>query len=267
MFSRFLHCFTIVMMVLLAQVPSLSFAQSMTVYAGHLPPFILDESHGEVRGAVVEVVVEMMKIAGDPIDVDSIRRINWARAIEEVETSPDTMIFCMGRTLQRETKFKWVGPVASLNLGLVARKSSRITINNPGEIRQYSLGVVRNSAPVQILEKGYDIPVEMLSLVADDFFQFKMLNAGRVELITQADVAVPAILDSLGYSHSDYEMVYVMNHLDLFVAVNKGTSDERIAKMQAALNELKTAKGNLMSRYDQIMKKYMVNGPISMQLK
>ena len=105
----------IFMMVIL--LPSHGMAEELVLYAGNVYPFTIVDQDGLVSGAAVDVVAEIMKAVGNPVDASKIRAISWARAVEETETHAGTAIFCMARTPQREHKFKWVGPIAELNLG------------------------------------------------------------------------------------------------------------------------------------------------------
>lgn len=246
-------------------IPSRAFAVDFTVYVGSVSPFTIVSGKGQVTGAAVDVVDEIMQRAGSPIDVSAIKSISWARAVEDTETTYGTMLFCVARTPQREEKFKWVGPIAELNLGLVAKRNPRIEILRDTDLKFYRIGVVRNSAPMQILEQKYQIPSFNITKLAADELQFKMLKEGRVDLITQADTAAPAWLAKLGMEQDEYEMVYVIKRLQLYIAFNKDTADTLISKAQAALDDLKEKKDGKPSEYDQIMQKYLKDGPIAMQ--
>lgn len=237
-------------------------AEEFTVYIGRVPPFTDVDHQGRAFGAAVDVVAEFMTMTGNPIDVESIRSISWARAVEEVETRPGTMLFGVARTSQREGRFKWVGPVATLNLGLVAKREQQIEIEIPEDLKKYNLGVVRNSAPVQILESRFDIHHHDMTLVKSDELQFRMLEIGRVDMITQADTAAPIWIRKLGMEPDEFEMVYVLRKLDLYVAFNKATDDALIGQAQDALETMKRRPSKGMPRYDSIMKRYMKDGPI-----
>lgn len=241
-------------------------AQPLTVYVGKVPPFTDVDHQGKVFGAAVDVVAEVMAEAGNPVDVGAMRSISWARAVEEVETKPGTMIFGMARTPQRENRFKWVGPIARLNLGLVGKRRPRIEINSPEDLRKYRLGVIRNSAPAHILEQQYGIKPWNMTMIKSDELQFRMLEANRVDLISQADTAAPFWLRLMGMAPEDYEMVYVLKELELYMAFNKATDDALLQKVQSAVDAMKRSpSGGGPSRYAVIMQRYMEDGPIPMQ--
>lgn len=243
-----------------------AFAKEFTVYVGEVPPFTIVDVDGSVTGAAVDIVSEAMKMAGYPIDVTKIKHISWPRAVEDAETKPGTMLFCVARTPQRENWFKWVGPVGELKLGLVAKRTSNISIRNKDDVGQYNIGVIRNSGPMHILLNSYGVSMENLTLLTTDLLQFRMLEQGRVDLITQANTAVPTWIKELGMRQKDYEMVHVLKELSLYVAFNAETDDVVIQKVQAALNEMKKSAPDGLSRYEEIMSAYMVDDVISMKV-
>lgn len=246
--------------VLLAPVAALG--GDFSLYIGEVAPFTMVDASGRVHGAAVDVVKDILAEVGHPVDDGDIRSISWARAVEDVETKPWTAIFGMARTPQREDKFRWVGPIAHLKLGLVARYDSGIEINGMEDVKKYRIAAIRSSAPVQILTRDYGILEDDLDLVRDDLLQFKMLDAGRVDLITQADTAAPFWLQQLGMNHARFLMVHVIKQLDLYVAFNKSTPASFIARLQTALDTMKQKDETGSSRFDEILKHYMVNGPL-----
>jgi len=245
--------------------PQVAVADDFTVYVGRIPPFTYIDELGVARGAAVDVVLELMNDIGKPVDRKGIKYLSWARAVEDAETIPGTMLFCIARTPQREAKFKWVGPIAELNLGLIAEKSRNIVIKSKDDVKRYNIGVIRNSAPLQLLELSYNIPKSKITLLSSDELQFKMLKERRVDLVTQADTAAPSFIKNVGLDPDDFEMVHVMNHLKLYVAFNKQTDDLVIGDLQKALEKMKTPKAGGKSRYDEIMAHYFADGFIAVR--
>jgi len=238
-------------------------AGGITYYVGKVSPFTMQENDGTVRGAAVDMVRLIMEKVGSPVADNDMLVVSWARAVEDTETTPGTALFCLARTAPRETRFKWAGPIATLKLGLVARKRDKLIIHAPSDILKYKVSVIRNSAPAQILMDEYDIPYDSLTFLKDDELQFKMLTDGRVDLIAQADVAAPDWIRRLDLNQADYEMVHVIKQLDLYLAFNKQTGDAFVAQVQAALDDLKKPGPDGRSRYDAILAKYLKNGPIA----
>lgn len=230
-------------------------AEIKKFYIGEIFPFIYNAESGETVGAAIEVVTEMMAAINEPVGLESFHSISWPRAIEDVETREGMAIFCLGRTAQRENRFKWVGPIANINIGLVAKKSSLISIDSNADIKLFEIGVVRNSSPHLILEK-LGMPRGRLTQLIDNQQQFRMLAEGRVDLITQADVAASFFIEEMGLETRDFEMVYILKKLPLYIAINKNMPDSYIEKLQEALKRLKRKGTTGKSRYDEILSKH-----------
>lgn len=240
-------------------------AGAFTLYAGEIFPFTVVGEGGVVHGAAVDIVSELMAEAGMPVDQGDIQHINWARAVYDVETKPHTGLFLIAKTPKRENRFKWVGPIAELNLGLVAKKSSRITIKDKGDLKHYSIGVIRNSASVEMLKSYCGMTKDAMELVTNDILQFRMLQAGRVDMVTQADTAAPDWIKKLGMEQRDFEMVHVLKNLKLYLALNKSTDDELVGKLQSSLYRMKRKGSDGISRIDRILSKYLADGPIAIR--
>lgn len=238
-------------------------AQPFTFYVDEVPPFISIADKGLISGMTVDVVRELMASVGQPVWPGNIRHINWARAIRTVETTPGTALFALVRTPQREKAFKWVGPIAKLNLGLVAYKPAGVALRCPGDLTDYRIGVVRDSGPSHILESEFGIPEAMQVKVKNALIQFRMLSAGRVDLITQADTAVPVILREIGMNPAEFEMACVLKPLELYLAFNPSVDDLLVARLQAELEDMKHEDGNGVSRYGMIMNRSQEGGAVA----
>lgn len=258
---RVYACLIFMLLILL---PGSVRAGEFSFYVGEIHPFVLLGENGGIYGAAVDVVKEIMRGVGKPVEAGDMQSISWARAQEIVKTKPAHGLFCMARTSQREEHYAWVGPIAELKLGLIARKSAKIVIEEPSDIRKYRIGVVRSSGPQHILMNSYGLAAGAMELVKGSDIQLRMLGAGRVDLVTQPDIGSPEELRKQGMNPDEFEMVHVIKHLKLYVAFNKDTNAELIQRMQKVLDAMKSGpKGK--SRYDRITGEYLLDGPISMQ--
>ncbi len=243
--------------------PSICIGESdFTVYIGDVPPFNYRNEQGVADGVGVKVVVESMNKVGIPLNAKDILSISWPRAVEDTESVPGTIIIGMAWTPQRNDRFKWVGPIGRVRLGLVAKKETKATISSPDDLKNYKIGVIRNSAPVHILETQFGVEKSELHELIEDAQMFKMLDVGRVDLITQADTAAPSGIKAAGLELDDYEMVFTLFQLELYAAFNKATDDALIKRVQQALDEMKVKPKNGLSQYDVILKEYMKDGVI-----
>ena len=234
---------------------------ALTVYTGDLPPFNFTTDDGSFDGLAVELLVRMSQMAGCRIDPASFQAPFWPRALRETLRTPNSMIFSLARTHERENDFRWVGPIGCLRLGLVARKDRHIVISDIGELAHYNIGTIRDSAPAAILRTLLPPGADNLTELGTNQQQFGMLKLGRVDLITQSESAFRDILKHRGMNPADYEIIYVLNRLELYYAFNRDTDPAYLARLQLALGELKKPGPDGGSEYERIRARHTPSCP------
>jgi polar amino acid transport system substrate-binding protein len=83
-------------------------AVALEVVSTDNPPFNYEEG-GAPRGLGTEVLQAIAADAGLELHIVF---LPWQRALREVEQKPDTLIFTLARTPERETRYEWIGPFA-----------------------------------------------------------------------------------------------------------------------------------------------------------
>ena len=137
---------------------------------------------GKVQGISVDVLVEILKVAGSKKTRKDISLQPWARGYKQALNKKNTALFAMSRTEAREELFQWVGPIIPSSIVLVAKKSRGIKIDSVKEITQYSeIGVVRDDIGEQmLLELG--VPKKNLYQTNSGINTAKMLQKDRVDM-------------------------------------------------------------------------------------
>jgi polar amino acid transport system substrate-binding protein len=79
---------------------------------------------GQVLGPATDLVKSVLAEAGLPY---SIEVLPWARAYNIALNEPNTMIYSLARTEQREGLFQWIGSVMRLNYYLVGMESLKLS--------------------------------------------------------------------------------------------------------------------------------------------
>lgn len=249
---------SICLALLLSVFSVLSWAGDFTVYSGQLPPINYQDESDKAKGIAIDVLAAILKDLGQPIDEEKVRFIDWPKAIKTVESTPHTILVSAALTPEREYKFKWVGPVSSLKLGLIANKKNNIRIHNRSDVSNYRVALIRGSAPIAMLEAGYGMSEKDMILVDTDDEQFELMKNGEVDCITHTDMSTPSFLNRYGMSPSDYEMVHVLTSINLYILMNKDTDSAFVSQMQSTLEDMKR------SRFDEIVSRYLGDGPIQM---
>ncbi len=89
------------------------------------------------------------------LDSEQILVQPWPRSYRSALLNQDGVFFSTTRTTHRENLFNWVGPIADIKVVVLARKSSQIRVNDPIELGNYRIGVIRDDiGEQQLLQLG-----------------------------------------------------------------------------------------------------------------
>lgn len=233
---------------------------ALIAYTGELPPFNYFNENKKLVGITIDVLKTISERAGCPVTEEQIQIISWPRAVQDVEDDAGKMIFSLGRTDSREIHYQWVGPVGTLRLGLIARKDNHIIVRRPHDLQGKRIGVIRNSAPVSLLNTMLGTQSGSLNEMVTNEQQFHMLEAGRVDMISVSAAAVPTLATNMHLDPKDYEMVCVLKELELYIALSPKAPVELVVSLQRELDRLKEPGTDGVSEYDDIVSHYLVNG-------
>ncbi|MDB5809992.1 MAG: extracellular solute-binding protein family 3 [Betaproteobacteria bacterium] len=139
------------------------------------PPYNYTENKALI-GLSTEIVVEMGKRANVPM---TFAIMPWPDAYEQTQRKVETCIFSTARLVNRERIFKWVGPLASNEWGLFAKKGFADKITNLADARPYRIGGVTNDAKIMWLR---DMALTNIVEVKEDKLVPGMLTLDRKKL-------------------------------------------------------------------------------------
>lgn len=247
--------------ILMSAVPSLAFQ----IYASNNPPFNYQDDKGDVQGIAVDILKTLMERTYKPVHQGDISIINWARAVEYTWTTDNKVLLSPARTPKREDMFAWVGPLHSFKLGLIARKDSMIRIESPEDVKKYKIGVIRESAPAQILQRQFGVPLTDMTELAKDEQLFLMLDRGRVDLIPRGVMSASFWLERLGKNPDDYEMVYVLKELDLYMGFSPSADPELIHRLNLEFMRMKEDRPDGTNEYYDIIHRHVHGEPVEVR--
>ncbi|MDE1529662.1 ABC transporter substrate-binding protein [Pseudomonas carnis] len=203
--------------------------------------FAKDEN---IEGIAVDIVRETFKRAG--ISYNLTLRFPWERIYKLALEQPGYGVFVMARLPDREALFKWVGPIGPDDWVLLARADSKIELENLEQARRYKIGAYKGDAIAESLDKQGLKP--MVALRDQDNAQ--KLMEGQIDLWATGDPAGRYLARQVGVN--GLKTVLRFNSAQLYLALNKDVSDELVARLQAALDELRNS-----GRIDEIMTQYL----------
>ncbi len=212
-------------------------ADSLVLLTENLAPFNMSTSGGNfakddaVKGISADVLRLTCQRAG--IDCKMILRFPWDRVYQQALKEPGYGVFSTARTPERETLFKWVGPIASNDWVLLARADSPITLSNLQDAAKYRIGGYKGDAIGQhLIDRGLAVESSLR-----DNENVKKLEKGQIDLWVTADPSGPYMARQEGFK--DVKVAYRFRTAELYLALNKDTPDEWVRKLQGALDALR----------------------------
>ena len=202
--------------------------------------FAQDEN---INGIAVDIVREVFKRAG--ITYSLTLRFPWERIYKLALEKPGYGVFVMARLPDREKLFKWVGPIGPDDWIMLAKADSKLSLETLEDARKYRIGAYKGDAIAETLAKQGLKPIVVLR---DQDNARKLVN-GQIDLWATGDPAGRYLARQEGVS--GLKTVLRFNSAELYLALNKDVPDETVAKLQAALNELRQEGivDDIMARY------------------
>ncbi|AWM89773.1 amino acid ABC transporter substrate-binding protein [Pseudomonas sp. 31-12] len=202
--------------------------------------FAQDEN---INGIAVDIVREMFKRAD--ITYSLTLRFPWERIYKLALEKPGYGVFVMARLPDREKLFKWVGPIGPDDWIMLAKADSKISLESLEQARKYKIGAYKGDAIAETLAKQGLKPIVVLR----DQDNAKKLVNGQIDLWATGDPAGRYLARQEGVN--GLKTVLRFNSAELYLALNKDVPDEVVAKLQAALDQLRKegVVDDIMARY------------------
>ena len=210
------------------------------------PPFNYAGADGKAAGQATEVVNGILARLNQKAAIEI---LPWSEGYSLARDGPRVALYSTGRTDEREKLFKWVGPVASIDYTLYARKGSGLQISSLEAAKKAGrIGVVRDDARHQfLLENRFD----NIATCDSDTECIRNLTAGTTDLWLGSSVNSADIARKGGIDPSAFEAVYTVRTVQMYIAFSTDTPDSVIAGWQDALDAMKRD-----GTFDAIRKKY-----------
>jgi len=138
-------------------------APSVRVVTELLPPYNFQED-GVVKGASTAVVRAVLERAGLRY---SLEVQPWARALDTALHDPNTFIYSIARTEEREKQLVWLGKICDRRLALFCSKERRDLLGHGlKDLPAATFAVIQGDASVDLLKK-LGIPAAKLHVMRD----------------------------------------------------------------------------------------------------
>jgi len=157
----------------------------------------------------------------------------WARTYNIALNTPNTLIFSMARTPEREDKFHWIGPIVGFDIHLFKHQErDDIQVNNMFELKRYHIGALRKDVKGQYLRKQ---GIEVTDINSEET-GIKLLLTHRLDLMPADIHATRYRLREMGLNPNELKSVFHLKEISrpLYIAFNKKTPPELVALFREA---------------------------------
>jgi polar amino acid transport system substrate-binding protein len=245
----------LILFVALLLIPSPVGAEgTIQLLTEEFPPYQFYEGEGENR-VITGISIEIIKAVQKKIsNSDPIKVYPWSRGLKMLGKNKNSALFSTVRTPTRESKYKWVGPLAKLDMVFFKRTGSDLGVHSIEDARKIrKIGVTKNVAGHEMLLNLGFTNLDVLQSGADDK-NLKRLIKGRVDAWPTSYYAgiynarKDGVLDQVEVIK---EVSIMSGHL--FIAFNKETDDQIINQWQSALDLLKSdgVVDEILSKYER----------------
>lgn len=221
-----------------------------------LPPFQIDNGEFPPKGVSVDLVKLLLKEA----NIESqIELFPWARSYSLALNEPNTLIFSMLRSHEREQKFKWIAHLYTIKSYFAALKTrTDINIKTLDDAKHYSVGSVRDDlAESYLVSKGF-IHDKNLYVTSKYPTLWQMLFNGRTDLVFTNSIVWQHEVKMIGLDTNKLTMAYQIPDFDtdLYLAASKNTDDVIVDKLKVAFARIVED-----GRYQTILNKWQLALP------
>ncbi|MGE4292988.1 MAG: substrate-binding periplasmic protein [Desulfovibrio sp.] len=196
------------------------------------PPFNFLGKDGP-QGFTVDLVRELLARTGTSGEISF---LPWARAYDTALTEPDTVLFTISRTPERESLFRWVGPIMTLRWGLYALAESKIRVSSLEDARLLA-GIATYRADVR---EAYLRNLCFANLYPAASFgnSVRMMLDGHVAAVIADGIGLFHYLKQEDIPTDSVEKIFTFKTIDLYIAFSRATDPELPARWQQALDAL-----------------------------
>ncbi len=213
--------------------PAWQAGHRLSIYTENSPPgnYVAE---GRLQGPAVRVVQEIMHRLGTP---SAIEVVPWARGYHLARTQPNVALFATSRLPQRETLFKWVGPLYTQRWGFYARHPSKIAVVSLEEARRVGrIGTYREDAKEQYLKS---IGFQNLVSTNNNIGNVNHLMDGSLDLWVSSDFNMPYYVRYAGYDPDQFHLVLSFKTVGNYIAFSRLTPDHVVARWQKTLDAIR----------------------------
>lgn len=193
------------------------------------PPFNMTVE-GVVTGSATALVRRSFERAGIPYRIEM---LPWQRAYGMALAQPDVCVYSTTETDERKPLFEWIGPLVTNDWALFARAGASLPITRLEDAKGRRIGGYQGDATALFLQSnGFEVD----AAPSDELNPAKLVS-GRIDLWATGSELGPYLARRQGIDN--IEQVLVFKEVVLSLACNKATDPAALARLRAALADIK----------------------------
>ncbi len=214
--------------------PVVSRVKVVTENAAPLQYLINDK----VEGLTTDIVRQIFDKAGIEAEI---KIYPWARALQLVKSKPNTFIYSLIRSPDREREFHWVGEIIAFELEFLAIDDpSKPQINKLADAKHIRLGVLRNDYTHNLLINNGFKENEDFQLFSNLPQLLHLLYAKKIDSFIADLRLTQQMANSLGLAPNKLISIHALPNqkVPVYLAANKDSDYSLIQKLQRALKQI-----------------------------
>ena len=242
-------CAVVIMASVVLPVPALSATspQDLTYLTEEYFPFNYTQD-GVAKGIspdLLRAVWREMGVKPQPILV-----LPWARGYQRIQQEKNTVLFSMARTPERETMFKWVGPIYVARFVLISKRGGGFNIHGLRDLQGMRIGTLREDVSDALLDDAKSFA--RVEAVSDMSQNLSKLLANRLDMIAYEENAWWRMAERNDLSPEHFEVVYVIRETPVYYAFHPSAPQSLIDRFQQALDTVRNS-----PEYEWILRQYL----------
>ena len=210
-------------------------AVDVTAYTEESPPY-----HYLENGKAAGVAVDLLRAACARAKLScEIQVLPWARSMALTLRTPNTLLFSLVRTPEREARFVWLSPLVTEPVWLFGRPDSP-PIQSLADLNHMRVGVVNGSSGADFL-RAAGVPPQAIDAANGSEANLRKFALHRVDFILSTDSRMQRQLNQQPLPFKVSKVVPIADATSYF-AMHPRSSPEIVQALRTALEELRNTK-------------------------
>ncbi|MDO6426768.1 transporter substrate-binding domain-containing protein [Thalassotalea sp. 1_MG-2023] len=201
------------------------------IYSEIWPPFQVKSDNNQLTGQATEQVRKAFKSGNIPYKIVNMR---WARALKSVKESPNTLIYSISRTPEREKQFYWIAKLGNVKTRLLTLSDNEEKITHPAQLKKYVIALKRAEASTSYFISLGLTPGKNIIFVNNTEQALKLLKAKRVDFYPISEQNFIPSVNNTTFKKESFTLDYTFKALsfDIYIAANKHSDTALMEKIK-----------------------------------